>query len=139
MKSTDYDKELDKITDFDLEIISIADCRRAMSELNERQDILNKLISSVKKDIKSVESGYLKKRALIREKYNSKGSSGLLNSLKGPFAATRVKEMKKLESERIKSLESYYEIKYVSEDLLVQIEDMQDSVKTMMREMLGNF
>ena len=139
MKPDDYEKELDKITDFDLEIVSIADCRRAMSQLNERQDILNKLISSVKKDIKSVESRYLKKRALIREKYNSRGSSGIIDSLKGPFAQTRVKEMKKLENERIKNLESYYEIKIVSEDLLVQIEDVQDQVKTMMKEMLGNF
>jgi hypothetical protein len=138
MKPIDYEKELDKIINFDLEINSLADCRRAMSELNERHDILKKIVNLVKKDIKSVEIRYLEKRVLIRKKYDSKGSSNLLNSIKGPFAATRVKEMKKLEKNRIKSLESYHEIKYVSEDLLEQIEDMQDSVKKMMREMLVN-
>jgi hypothetical protein len=139
MKTTDYEKELERIIDLDIEISSIADCRKAMSELNEREDILIKIRAGLKKDIRSVESRYLKKRAFIREKYDSKGSTGIIDSLKGPFAATRIKEMKKLEKERTNTIESYHNISYRVEDLLLQVGEIQDSVKTMMKEMLGNY
>jgi hypothetical protein len=139
MKTTDYERELERIIDFDIEISSIADCRRAMAELNEKEDLLTKIRDGLKKDIKSVESGYLKKRALIREKYESKDSVSIINSIKGPFATNRVKEMKKLEKERKKSIESYHDVGYQVEDLLIQVKEIQDSVKTMMKEMLGNY
>lgn len=137
MKASDYEIVIDQIIDFDMEVSSLADCRRAMADLNEREEVLTQIRDGIKKDMRNVESDYLKRRTLIRNKY-SKGS-GMLNSFKGPFAQTRVKEMKKLENERKKSIEKYYEIKYVVDDLLVQIEEIQDNVKSMMKEMLGNF
>ena len=137
MKASDYEIVIEQIIDFDMDVSSLADCRRAMAELNEREAVLTQIKDGVKRDIRNVESDYLKRRTLIRNKY-AKGS-GMLNSFKGPFAQTRVKEMKKLEEERKKSIEKYYDIKYMVDDLLVQIEEIQDNVKRMMKEMLGNY
>ena len=110
-----------------------------MAELNESEDILMQIKEGVRKDMRSVESEYLRRRALIRSKYAPDGSSGFINSLKGPFGKTRVKELKDLENERKNSIESYHEIRYMVEDLLVQIDEIKNSVKNMMREMLGNY
>lgn len=138
MIDIDYKHELQKIYDFEIEVSSIADCRRVMSVINEQEDMLILIEENVKKDIRSVESQYITNRTSIRKKYDS-NKSGILNSLKGPFANNRVKEMKKLENIRDESLEYYYEIKFTAENLLIQTREIKENLQTLMKEMLGNF
>ncbi|MDD1774481.1 MAG: hypothetical protein LUQ24_03000 [Methanobacterium sp.] len=138
MTELDYLTELDKIYEFEIEINSLGDCRRVMATLNEQEDILKKIKRSVKYDIRLVESSYLKKRAYIRDKYTDK-QVGLLDSLGGPFSSSRVKEMKKLDNDRNNNLEFFYEIKFTTENLLIQTEELRDNVQQIMRELLGNY
>lgn len=138
MTAIDYHTELQKIYDFEMEVSSIADCRRVMAVINEQENILTQIKEDVKKDIRSVESEYIKNRTYIRKKYDS-NKSGILNSLKGPFAKNRVKEMKKLENERDESLEYYYEIKFTAENLLIQTVEIKENLQKLMKEMLGNY
>ncbi len=136
MKAHDYEKEIQKIIDINMEVSSLADCRRTMAELNERETILVQIKNSIKHEMRKVEKDYLKNRALVRDKYSN---DSFLNSLKGTFGKTRAKELKELDQIRNEKIESYDEIEYMVDDLLVQIHEIQDSLKIKMKEMLGNF
>jgi len=139
MKEQDYNTELEKIHDFEIEITSIADCRRLMAELNEQEDILKKIKKNVKIDIRNVKSTYLNDRANIRQKYDSNKTPSLMESLKGPFGPNRYKEMKKLDTKRSETLDYLNEVQVIAENLLDQTEDIKKNVQEIIREMLGNF
>lgn len=136
MKAHDYEKEIQKIIDINMEVSSLADCRRTMAELSERETILVQIKNSIKHEMRKVEKDYLKNRALVRDKYSN---DSFLNSLKGTFGKTRAKELKELDQIRNEKIESYDEIEYMVDDLLMQIHEIQDSLKIKMKEMLGNF
>lgn len=136
MKASEYEKEILKIIEIDMKISSLADCRRTMAELSEREAILIQIRDSIKHDMRKVEKEYLKNMALIRDKYSK--DSGILGSIKG-IGKTRAKELKELDQTRNKNIESYEDVEYMVDDLLVQIQEIQDSLKVKMKEMLGNF
>ena len=139
MKEIDYTTELEKIYDFEIEITSIADCRKVMAELNEQEDLLNKIERMVKVDIKNIKSSYLNERANIRVKYDSNKTPSLMESLKGPFGSNRYKEMKKLETKRFESLDYLNEVQLITENLLEQTQEIKRDVQKIIKEMLGNF
>ena len=138
MKSIDYTAELDKIYDFEVEINSIADCRKVMAELNEQEDMLKKIKMKIKIDITQVNSNYLNERANIREKYDSNRTPSLKESLKGPFGSNRFKDMKKLEAKRTDSLDYLNEVQVITENLLEQTQEIKEDVQEIIREILGN-
>ena len=139
MKDIDYTAELDKIYDFEVEINSIADCRKVMAELNEQEDMLKKIKMKVKLDINQVNSSYLNERANIRERYDSNSTPSLKESLKGPFGSNRFKEMKKLEAQRTETLDYLNEVQVIAENLLEQTQEIKKDVQEIIREMLGNY
>lgn len=55
MKIKEYQKLIQELSDIDLEANSIADSRRILAELNERENIVAELIKRVKKDIQNIE------------------------------------------------------------------------------------
>ncbi len=138
MKNIDYETELQKIYDFEIEISSIADCRRIIDEISEQEAVLTQIKIDVNRDIRSVESQYVKKRTYIRNKYASDKSSGFLDSLRDSFSSNQDKEMEKLEDKRNENLEYFYEIKFTAENLLIQTEDIKENVEKLMNQMLRN-
>lgn len=139
MKDIDYGAELEKFYDFEMEITSIADCRMAIAELNEQEDLLKKIKMKIKMDINNVKSSYLNERANIRDKYDPNKTPSLMDSLKSPFGSNRHKDMKKLENKRSKNLEYFNEFQIIAENLLEQTQEIREEVQKLMKEMLGNF
>ena len=68
MINEDYHKLLIEIININIEVTSIADSRRLITELNERESILIKLKENIVKDIRVAESNFLKEKAVIRKK-----------------------------------------------------------------------
>ncbi len=62
MKIKEYQKLIQELSDIDLEANSIADSRRILAELNERENIVAELIKRVKKDIQNIELDFLEKK-----------------------------------------------------------------------------
>ncbi len=71
MINEDYHKLLIEIININIEVTSIADSRRLITELNERESILLKLKENILTDIRRAESNFLKDKAAIRKKYST--------------------------------------------------------------------
>jgi hypothetical protein len=69
MKDKDYYKLIYEIADIDLEADSIADSRRILAEINEREVLLNELTKRVNMDIKNLEREYLEKKHKVNIDY----------------------------------------------------------------------
>jgi len=64
-----YYKVIDEVVEIDGEVNSIAESRRLIAEINERETILLKLKEEIRRDIRSMESNFLKEKAMLRTKY----------------------------------------------------------------------
>ncbi len=98
MNSEKYHKLLNEIVDINIEISSIADSRRLIVELNDRELILIKLKENIVKDIRMVESNFLKEKAVIRKKFSMKQKTGITGMIRGPSKSELIKELKQLDS-----------------------------------------
>ena len=78
----DYHKLIDEIVDIDTEVSSIADSRRLLVELSEREAILLKLKESIVKDIRSAESNFLRDKSSLRNKYSMNQKTGITGMTK---------------------------------------------------------
>jgi hypothetical protein len=134
----DYHKLIAEIVDIDTEISSIADSRRLLIELNEREAILLKLKESVVKDIRSAESNFLKDKANLRDKYSMNQKTGITGKIRGSPKTKLIKELKRLETRSKKNIEELKEIKYIIDDLLIQFNALKGPVNRSMRERFGN-
>jgi len=83
MNLKDYLLLIEEISSIDLEANSIADSRRILAELNERERILNELKKSIKSDIKHVERNFLEKRRKINQDYANGRSPGIVSRVRG--------------------------------------------------------
>jgi hypothetical protein len=134
----DYHNILVEIVEIDTDVNSIAQSRRLINEINEREDILLKLKESIKKDIRMEESNYLKNKAAIREKYSMKQKVGITGLIMGSPKKKLIKELKILESEYNANISDLKELRYIIDDLLVQFNDLKLPLNKSMREMFGN-
>jgi len=134
----DYQKLIDEIVDIDTEISSIADSRRLLIELNEREAILLKLKESIIKDIRFAESNFLKDKTNIRNKYSMNQKKGITGMLRGSQKTKLIKELKILEHRSKKNIEGLKEIRYIIDDLLIQFNALKGPVNKSMRDRFGN-
>ncbi len=107
MIDEDYHKLLTEIVDINIEISSIADSRRLIVELNERESILIKLKENVVKDIRIAESNFLKEKAAIRNKYSINQKSGITGMIRGSSKSKLIKELKQLDSKSKTNIEGF--------------------------------
>ncbi|MDO5835419.1 MAG: hypothetical protein Q4P17_02835 [Methanobacterium sp.] len=133
MKIKDYHTLIDEISTIDLEADSIADSRRILAELNEREMILKDLKKRILNDIKTIELEFLERKQKINMNYADGRSPGIVSRVRGK---SKVKELKKLEKKRYESLESYYDVKYVIDDLLVQIQEAKEPLNNYIKKRL---
>jgi hypothetical protein len=133
MRIKDYNIAIDEISTIDLEADSIADSRRILAELNEREMILKELKKSIRKDIKSMELDFLEKKHKINADYAGGRSPGIVSKVR---RKSKIKELKKLEKQRNESLESYYDVKYILDDLLIQIQDAKEPLNKYIKNRL---
>ncbi|MFY9638337.1 MAG: hypothetical protein WAK14_06010 [Methanobacterium sp.] len=138
MIDEEYHKLLTEIVDINIEISSIADSRRLIIELNERESILIKLRENVVKDIRLAESNFLKEKAAIRNKYSVNQKSGITGLIRGSSKIKLIKELKQLDSKSKTEIEGLKEIKYLIDDLIVQFNELRDPVNRSMKERFGN-
>jgi type III secretory pathway component EscV len=138
MIDEEYHKLLTEIVDINIEISSIADSRRLIVELNERESILIKLRENVVKDIRVAESDFLKEKAAIRNKYSMNQKSGLTGLIRGSSKSKLIKELKQLDSRSQTEIEGLKEIRYLIDDLILQFNDLKDPLNRSMRERFGN-
>lgn len=136
MNLKDYLLLIEEISSIDLEANSIADSRRILVELNERERILNKLRKSIKSDIKHVERDFLEKRRKINQDYANGRSLGIVSRVRGK---SKLKELKKLEVEHVTTVQSYHEVKYMIDDLLLQVMDAKKPLNNYIKTRLGGF
>lgn len=136
MEIKDYYKLIQEITDIDLEADSIADSRRILAEINEREMILKELKKRIKNDIKNIERGYLDQKHKINVDYAGGRSPGVMSRVRGK---SRIKELKKLQEKHDESLESYREIKYILDDLFIQIQEAKEPLNNYIKSRLGGF
>lgn len=136
MEIKDYYKLIQEITDIDLEADSIADSRRILAEINEREMILKELKKRIKNDIKNIERGYLDQKHKINVDYAGGRSPGVVSRVRGK---SRVKELKKLQEKHDESLESYREIKYILDDLFIQIQEAKEPLNNYIKGRLSGF
>ncbi len=133
MKIKDYYILIDEISTIDLEADSIADSRRILAELNEREMILKDLKKRIRNDIKSIELEFLERKQKINMDYADGRSPGIVSRVR---RKSKVKELKKLEKKRYESLESFYEVKYMVDDLLIQIQDAKEPLNDYIKKRL---
>jgi len=133
MKIKDYYILIDEISTIDLEADSIADSRRILAELNEREMILKDLKKRIRNDIKSIELEFLERKQKINMDYADGRSPGIVSRVR---RKSKVKELKKLEKKRYESLESFYDVKYMVDDLLVQIQDAKEPLNDYIKKRL---
>ena len=133
-----YYKVIDEVVDIDVEANSIAESRRLISEINERENILLKLREEVRRDIRSMESNFLKEKSMLRTKYSMKQNSGLSAIIMGSPKKKLIKELKRLESQSNSDIEELKHIKGVIDDLLIQFNDLKGPLNSSMRAMFGN-
>jgi len=134
----DYHKLIEEIIDIDTEVSSIADSRRLIVELNEREAILIKLQESIVKDIRSAESNFIKEKAALRRKYSMNQKTGITGRLRGSPKSRLIKELKRLESKSEKNIDGLKEIRYTIDDLIVQFNAMKGPVNQSIRDRFGN-
>ena len=133
MKIKDYYILIDEISTIDLEADSIADSRRILAELNEREMILKDLKKRIRNDIKSIELEFLERKQKINMDYADGRSAGIVSRVR---RKSKVKEMKKLEKQRYESLESYHDVKYMIDDLLVQVQEAKEPLNNYIKKRL---
>jgi len=134
----EYNKLIDEIVNIDTEISSIADSRRLIIELNEREAILFKLKESIVKDIRSAESNFLKDKGNLRDKYSMDQKTGITGMIRGSPKTKLIKELKILETRSKKNIEELKEIRLIIDDLIIQFNALKGSVNKSMRERFGN-
>ena len=134
----DYHKLIDEIVDIDTEVSSIADSRRLLVELSEREAILIKLKEGIVKDIRLAESNFLKDKAYLRNKHSMDQKTGITGRLRGSPKSKLIKELKRLESRSNKNIEGLKEIRYLINDLLLQFNAMKGPVNKSIRDRFGN-
>jgi len=133
-----YHKLLNEIVDINIEISSIADSRRLIVELNERESILIKLKENIVKDIRVAESNFLKEKAAIRKKYSMKQKAGITGMIRGSSKSKLIKELKQLDSKYKTNIEGLKELRYLIDDLIIQFNQLKDPVNKSVRERFGN-
>jgi type III secretory pathway component EscV len=138
MIDEEYHKLLTEIVDINIEISSIADSRRLIVELNERESILIKLRENVVKDIRVAESNFLNEKTAIRNKYSRNQKSGITGLIRGSSKSRLIKELKQLDSRSKTEIEGLKEIRYLIDDLMVQFNELKDPVNRSMKERFGN-
>jgi tRNA U34 5-carboxymethylaminomethyl modifying GTPase MnmE/TrmE len=110
MIAEEYPKLLAEIIDIDTEISSIADSRRLLVEINEREAVLIKLKEGIVRDIRTSESDYIKRKAFLRKKYDMNQKNGITNVIRGSSKSKLIKELKKLESKSNKNIDDLKEL-----------------------------
>ncbi len=138
MIAEDYHKLIVEIMDINTEISSIADSRRLIVEINEREAILLKLKQSIVKDIRSAESNFLKDKTNLRDKYSMNQKTGITRIIRGSPKTKLIKELKILETRSKNNIEDLKEIKYIIDDLLIQFNALKGPVNKSMRDRFGN-
>jgi hypothetical protein len=133
MKIKDYYTLIDEISIIDLEADSIADSRRILAELNEREMILKDLKKRILNDIKNIELEFLQRKQKINMDYADGRSPGIVSRVRGK---SKIKELKKLEKKRYESLELYYDVQYMIDDLLLQIQEAKEPLNNYIKERL---
>jgi methionyl-tRNA synthetase len=136
MKDKDYYKLIYEIADIDLEADSIADSRRILAEINEREVLLKELKKRVNTDIKNLEREYLERKHKVNVDYAGGRSPGVMSRDRGK---SKIKELKKLQKKHDQSIESYHEIKYILDDLLLQIQEAKEPLNNYIKSRLGGF
>jgi type III secretory pathway component EscV len=134
----DYHKLIEEIVDIDTEVSSIADSRRLLVELSEREAILIKLKESIVKDIRSAESNFLREKAYLRNKYSMNQKTGITGMIRGSPKSKLIKELKRLESRSNDNIEGLKEIRYLINDLILQFSEMKGPVNKSIRDRFGN-
>lgn len=138
MINEDYHKLLTEIIDINIEVTSIADSRRLITELNERESILFKLKENILKDIRRAESNFLKDKAAIRKKYSTNQKSGLTGMIRGHSKSKLINELKQLDSTSKTNIEDLKELRYMIDDLIIQFGNLKDPINKSMRDRFGN-
>jgi hypothetical protein len=138
MINEDYHKLLTEIIDINVEVTSIADSRRLILELNERESILLKLKENILRDIRMAESNFLKDKAAVRKKYSMNQKSGFTDIIRGRSKNKLIRELKQLDSSSKTNIEDLKELRYMIDDLIVQFENLKDPVNKSMRNRFGN-
>ena len=133
-----YHKLLNEIVDINIEISSIADSRRLIVELNERESILIKLKENIVKDIRVAESNFLKEKATIRKKYSMKQKAGITGMIRGSSKSKLIKELKQLDSKYKTNIEGLKELRSLIDDLIIQFNQLKDPINKSVRERFGN-
>jgi len=133
MKIKDYHTLIDEISIIDLEADSIADSRRILAELNEREMILKDLKKRILNDIKNIELEFLERKQKINMDYADGRSPGIVSRVRGK---SKIKELKKLEKKRYESLELYYDVQYMIDDLLVQVQEAKEPLNDYIKKRL---
>lgn len=134
----EYHKILCELVDIDTEISSIADSRRLISELNDREEVLIKLKDRLKKDIRIAESSYLRDKSELRRKYSMDQKTGISGMIRGSPKSRLIKELKRLEYQSEKNIEELKEIRIIIDDLLVQFHELRGPAQNLMRSRFGN-
>jgi hypothetical protein len=138
MIAKEYHKLLAEIIDIDTEISSIADSRRLLVEINDREAILIKLKEAIVRDIRTSESDYIKRKAFLRKKYDMNQKNGITHVIMGSSKSKLIKELKKLESKSNKNIDDLKEIRYIIDDLLIQFNSMKDPLNKSIKKRFGN-
>ncbi len=138
MNAEEYHQLLSEIVDIDMTINSIADSRRLLAELNQKEEILIELKESIVKNIRIAESSYLKEKSMIRSKYSMKQKTGITAKIMGSPKNKLIKELKRLESNTKKDIDELIELRLTIEDFLIQFNDIKGPVGRSMRDRFGN-
>lgn len=81
---------------------------------------------------------HLKKKNSIYNKYPKNRSSGITGLFMGSNKKRRIKALKHLDKNVNSKMEAYSELKYMTDDLILQIDEIKRSANNFIKESLGN-
>ncbi|MDP3065924.1 MAG: hypothetical protein Q8N08_04220 [Methanobacteriaceae archaeon] len=135
MRVKDYYQQILELADLEIEATSIADSRRILREIEEREEILRDIHLSIKRDIRYLEADFMKRKRELHLTYLEKKDSSVRRFI--GRGNSRVKAMKKLEDEKEETLGSYHELKSMSEELLIEMEKAKKPLQDFVLNRLG--
>ncbi|MEN6330314.1 MAG: hypothetical protein ABFC91_08505 [Methanobacteriaceae archaeon] len=135
MEANEYYKHIMELADLDVEATSLPESRKILEELEERQEQLKILHLELKRDIRYVEAVYIKRKRELNTEF-TQNPEPHANKRFGK-KESRVSVLKKLEKEKKETLEPYYNVRAMTEQLLTEMEDAKKPLQDFVLNKMG--
>lgn len=135
MEVNDYYKMIMELADLEVEATSIAESRVILAELEEREVKLKDLHLELKRDIRYMEAVYLKRKRELNLEYTQ--NKDVRTKKRFGKNESRVTVLKKLQKEKDETIEPYYKMQSMAEQLLAEMDAAKKPLQDFVIDKMG--